>query len=208
MLGHTLAVAGQPTLAARVYETRSAAHPVPGSVEADLSAGVLARAFAWPHALLADALYLGGSADTVRLAALADSVQRIGARSYYARDWTLYHHIRGLIAVRAGRWGEAEREFSAARFGRSGWTRTLFELAKVQLKLGRPRAALTTLRDAHEEPLDGMGRYATRSELDLLTAQAFVAAGQRDSAAVYAGYVRTAWANADPALKPRLSQLP
>jgi hypothetical protein len=53
-----------------------------------------------------------------------------------------------------------------------------------------------------------MGRYETRSELDFLTARAFDAAGQRDSALAYAGHVRAAWANADPEIRARLTTLP
>ncbi|MFI5242347.1 MAG: BTAD domain-containing putative transcriptional regulator, partial [Gemmatimonadales bacterium] len=109
-----------------------------------------ARTFTWPRALLADALWRAGSRDTVRLAALADSIQAIGARSYYARDWRLYHHVRGLIAMTAGRWPEAETEFGKARWGRSGWTRTVVDLSRAQLAQGRASDAITTLRNAYE----------------------------------------------------------
>ncbi len=206
VLGHTLGSAGRARAAARTFETRTDAHALRPDVL--VQKGIRARAFAWPHALLADALYLAGSTDTVRLRALADSVQAVGAHSYYARDWRLYHHILGLIAMRAGRWAEAEREFHAARFGHAGWTRTLVELANAQLEQGRASAAIGTLRAAYQAPLDGMGRYATRSELDLLMARAFAAAGEPDSAATYAGYVRAAWAHADPRVRSRLRGLP
>jgi hypothetical protein len=158
--------------------------------------------------LLADALYLAGSADTLRLAAIADSVRAVGSRSYYARDWRLYHHVRGLIAMRGERWAEAEREFTDAEFTGSGWTRTNVELARAQLAQHRPLDAIATLRLAYQASLDGMGRYAPRSEMDFLMAQAFAAAGQRDSAATYAGFVRRAWRDADPAVRRKLSELP
>ncbi len=208
LLGHTLAASGQAEAAERILETRSASHPWLLPDAADRFAGEAARAFAWPHALLADALYLAASRDTARLAALADSIQVIGARSYFARDWTLYHHVRGLIAMRASRWAEAERELTAARFSRVGWTRTLAELARAELHLGKAAAALNTLRDAYQATLDGSGRYATRSELDLLMVQAFAAVGQRDSAVTYARYLRAAWAGADAPIKARLRELP
>ena len=38
--------------------------------------------------------------------------------SYYGRDWRLHHHIRALIAERAGDWARAEREFEQARWVR------------------------------------------------------------------------------------------
>jgi hypothetical protein len=44
--------------------------------------------------------------------------------------------------------------------------------------------------------------------LDFWSAQMFAQAGQADSARVYAGYVRSAWRNADPEIKKQLAQLP
>jgi hypothetical protein len=167
-----------------------------------------ARTFTWPRTLLADALWQAGDRDTVRLIVLADSIQAVGARSYYARDWRLYHHLRGLIAERRGQLGEAEQELSAARWGRSGWTRTLIELAHVQLAQGHARDALTTLRDAYTTPLTAMGRYVPRSELDFEMARAFAATGAMDSARTYAGYAAVAWRNADPQVRRRLAELP
>ncbi len=167
-----------------------------------------ARTFTWPRTLLADALWQAGNRDTVRLAALADSIQAIGARSYYARDWRLYHHVLGLIAMTGGRWPQAESEFGKARWGRSGWTRTLVELARAQLAQGHATVALATLRDAYTAQLAAMGRYVTRSELDFEMARTFAAAGAPDSARVYAAYATSAWRNADPRVRRQLAELP
>jgi DNA-binding SARP family transcriptional activator/tetratricopeptide (TPR) repeat protein len=167
-----------------------------------------ARTFAWPRTLLADALWQAGNRDTVRLAALADSIQAIGARSYYARDWRLYHHVRGLIAMTGGRWAQAESEFGRARWGRSGWTRTLIELAHAQLAQGRAADALITLRDAYTAQLVAMGLYVPRSDLDFEMARTFAAAGAIDSARVYAAYAMAAWRNADPRVRRQLAELP
>ena len=60
-------------------------------------------------------------ADTAELRALADSIEQVSARSYYGRDWRLHHHVRGLLAQRAGRHEEAVREFAQARWGVGGW---------------------------------------------------------------------------------------
>ena len=81
-------------------------------------------------------------------------------------------------------------------------------MAKTEMALNQPRAALAALRDAYASPLDGMGRYQPRSELDLLMAQAFSRAGQADSARIYEAYVRRAWRDADPELKRLLAQTP
>jgi hypothetical protein len=208
VLGHTYGILGSANDATRTFETMGGAHsPLLSEPGGGFStfAGEAARAFVWPHALLADALYLAGSPDTTRLAAIADSVRAVGARSYYARDWRLYHHVRGLIAMTGQRWAEAEREFTDAEFTGSGWTRTNVELARAQLAQHRPTAAIETLRLAYQASLDGMGRYATRSEMDYLMAQAFDAVGRRDSAAVYAGFVRRAWREADRAVQKRMS---
>jgi tetratricopeptide (TPR) repeat protein len=168
-------------------------------------AGDAARAFAWDHALLAEAIAAGG--DTIHLRALADSIERIGARSYYGRDWRLHHHVRGLIAERGGRLREAIREFNAARWGSAGWTVTVAHMARAHMALGEPKEAIALLREAYKSSPDAMGRYLPRSELDLLMAEAFGRAGMRDSSAHYAAYVRSAWRDADPEVRSLLDVL-
>ena len=163
-----------------------------------------ARGFCWDHALLADALAPAG--DTVRLLAIADTLERGCARSYYARDWKLHHHVRGLVHAAAGRHDEAARAFQRAEWiVADGWSRTRVELAKAQIALGRAGEALATLRIAYATPLDAMGRYVPRSELDYHMAVAFDAAGMADSAAAYAAHVRRVWRDADPEVKRLMS---
>ena len=164
-----------------------------------------ARAFAWHHALLADAM--APNADTMRLHAIADSIELVGARSYYARDWRLAHHVRGLIAMRAAEPLRAEHEFSASRWGVAGWTVSVVNQAQAQLDLGRPDDALRTLRNAYAGPLDAMGRYQPRSDIDYWMSIAFTRVGEADSARVYAGYVRRAWQGADPEILKRIDVL-
>jgi len=176
--------------------------------------GDVARAFSWLHALEGEAA--GGQwpgdapvqLDTVRLRVLADSVEEFSARSYYGRDWLLAHHLRGLIALAAGRYPEAVRELQAARWGTVGWTVTERALAQAYLALGNTDSALAVLRAAYGGPLDAMGRYQPRSELDYLMAETFARAGATDSARVYEAYVRRAWADADPEVRRRLAGLP
>jgi len=169
--------------------------------------GTAARGFCWHHALLADAIVPSG--DTARLRALADTLAVGCAKSFFGRDRRLHHHVRGLLAMLQGRWFDAEAELQQARWGvAESWTRTNVALAKTELALNQPRAALAALRDAYASPLDGMGRYQPRSELDLLMAHAFRQAGDADSALVYEAYVRRAWHNADPELKRLLAPAP
>jgi tetratricopeptide (TPR) repeat protein len=204
--GNTLSRLGQYAAAESVYERHvhgpglSPAQPWPPNPWS-------ARAFCWEHALLADALAPTG--DTVRLLAIADSLERGCADSYFGRDWRLHHHVRGLVHSAAGRYAEAAEEFRRARWiVADGWSRTTVELAKAQLALGQAREAIATLESAYATPLDAMGRYVPRSELDYHMALAFKAAGMPDSAAVYAGFVRRAWKDADPEVRRLLATLP
>jgi DNA-binding SARP family transcriptional activator/predicted Zn-dependent protease len=204
----SLAAIGDTAAAQRIFKRRffnpsaiSRGGALVGAVRGDE-----ARSFSWEHALEADALW--EHADTIFLHAIADSVETIGIRSYYARDWQLHHHIRGLIALRAGRLDDAEREFTAGMSLFPGWTRTNLMLARTLLAQRHPDRAIETLRRAYIEPLDAMGRYVPRSELDFEMARAFVALDRADSARVYSDYVRRAWANADPEIKARLKSLP
>lgn len=211
--GASLAALGDLDGAARAYET-----PPPRRGQGRPSDTWVvrqdARVFAWSRALLADALVVGAEArgeapDTMRLRALADSIERIGAQSYFARDWRLHHHVRGLIAAQGRRWAEAAAEFEQARWTRTGgWTRTVVELARAELALGKPDRALAALSDARSMVLNAGGRYVTRTELALWTARAYEAAGQADSAQVYANLVRRAWTDADPVVRRQLASLP
>ncbi|CAN5180263.1 hypothetical protein BH09GEM1_BH09GEM1_46720 [soil metagenome] len=201
---HTLGAFGEAARARALFE-RDVWHPaVPLPTAAEY--GNDARGFSWHHTLEADATWT--HADTAVLRSLADSVERIGRWSYYARDWTAYHHIRGLIAERAGRLDEARRELELALSAVHGFTRSNVELARVNVALGAPERAILALRAAYREPIDAMGRYAPRTELDFGMATAFARARQLDSARVYASYVRAAWVHADPEFQRRLSELP
>lgn len=195
--------------ARRVYETMMMEHaPRRGVGDVMLQAGLTgddARAFSWVHAQEADAI--GDRADTMVLRALADSIGRISQLSYYRRDWGLAHHVLGLIAERGGRHAEAAREFQQARFGVAGWTRTNARMAEALMAAGRPVDAIAVLHDGYAAPLDAMGRYQPRSELDFLMALAFQRANLPDSAARYEAFVREAWKDAEPESRSRLAEL-
>lgn len=195
---------GDYAAAARRYE--AAAHPVSSPATLPLPASQ-ARGFCWMHVLAGDALAPSG--DSVALQATADTLEAGCARSFYGRDWRLFHHVRGAIAARAHRYAEAEREFKQALWTPvEGWSRTTVELADVQAAQGRPLDAVATLRTAYATRLDAMGRYVPISEIDYHMARAFNQANQSDSARVYAALVRAAWANADPEIRRRLDGLP
>ena len=124
-------------------------------------------------------------------------------------DRQLYRRPRGLLALQAGRYDDAERELRQAVWTPvEGWGRTIVELANAKLAQGRPWDAVATLCMAYATRLDAMGRYVPISELDYRMAQAFTAAGAADSARVYADHVRRAWRDADPEFRRLLSKLP
>jgi DNA-binding SARP family transcriptional activator/tetratricopeptide (TPR) repeat protein len=203
--GSNLRALGDYAGAARLYE-RSGHGPTEGPLQFPLP-GSSARGFCWHHALAADAIAPAG--DTLVLRAAADTLEAACVRSFYGRDWRLYHHVRGLLAMRLGRYAEAEREFTQAVWTPiEGWARTTVELARAQAAQGRPRDAIATLRSAYATRLDAMARYVPISELDYWMAGTFAQMGQADSARVYAGYVQSAWRGADPEVRLRLAGLP
>jgi DNA-binding SARP family transcriptional activator/predicted Zn-dependent protease len=166
-----------------------------------------ARAWCWMHALAAEAYV--PTRDTVGLRIKADTLEAGCGRSFYSRDWRLFHYVRGEIAAYGHRYAEAEREFTQAVYSKTeGWTPITVALANAQSAQGRPRDAIATLRTAYATRLDAMGRYVPISQLDYHMARTFARAGQADSARVYAAYVRTAWRDADPEIKKQLALLP
>jgi DNA-binding SARP family transcriptional activator/tetratricopeptide (TPR) repeat protein/TolB-like protein len=198
-----LARTGRLTEARAIYE--STGHP-PGSARTGQFNPSEARGYSWSHALEADALMRAG--DTARARPFIDSLVNSGRQSYYGRDRVLANHVRGMLLFAEGDVSGAERALRAGEWAAGGWTRTNVELARVQLAANEPSAAIATLRDAYTAPVDAMGRYVTRSELDWWMSRAFAAADRADSARVYADYVRAAWKNAEPMTRARLDSLP
>lgn len=142
--------------------------------------------------------------DTGRLAALADSIETIGRNSLSVRERLLAHYVRGLLLSARGQPSLAAAEFRQSMFSwTEGLTRVNFELAKSLLQLGRPREAIAALQPAFRGSLEAANLYITRTELHELLAQAFDAAGERDSAATHWRAVESAWRNADPELLGR-----
>jgi hypothetical protein len=164
-----------------------------------------ARAFAWAHALEADALIRTGDTTAGRI--LLDSIKHAGMQSYYLRDKRLFHHVLGMLLFARGKFATAEDELKLAQWGANGWTRTNIELARTELAEGKATDAITTLREAYLAPLDGMGRYVPRSEIDWWMSRAFAAARQPDSALRYARFAQTAWLKADPPVRAKLESV-
>ena len=145
------------------------------------------------------------SGDTATLDRLADSIRVLGAESAYGRDQRLYHHVRGLLFAARGDDVGAISELKSAIYSLTeGYTRTNFELARIYMHDRRPRDAVAVLQPVLRGTLEASNLYLNRTEVHELLAQAWDAAGVRDSAAAHYAWVTKAWAAADPALAPRL----
>ena len=162
-----------------------------------------ARATAWMLAQASGARRSAG--DTVSLGRLADSVRVLGAESIYGRDQRLYHHVRGLLLAARGDDVGAINELKSGIYSLTeGFTRTNYELARVYLRARRPREAIAVLQPVFRGTLEASNLYLNRTEAHELLAQAWDAAGGRDSAATHYAWVVNAWASADPSLAARV----
>ena len=165
--------------------------------------GHRARGTSWNLTLEATAVAAAG--DTAKLREMADSVEKVGRHSLFARSPRLHHFLRGLLLAQQGRHAEAVPEFQRAIISWSdGFTRINFEMARSLIALGKPAEAVAVLRPALRGAVDASNLYLTRTEIHELLAQAFAQAGQRDSAAVHYRAVVRAWERADSAFVPRL----
>jgi len=164
--------------------------------------GKLARHRAWYLTHVATALAAAG--DTARLPALADSIEAFGLGSIYGRDRRLHHHVRGLIERARARFTQAESELRLAVYSWShGYTRSNLELGSLLLQQNRAAEAVPVLQSALRGPIDASNLYVLRTELHERLAQAFDAAGARDSAAVHYREVARAWRAGDPLFRER-----
>ena len=181
-----------------IFDTLSSKDP------SRLASGVRARHVTWNKTLFAMALALAG--DTVRLRALADTIETWGQKSLYGRDRRAHHYARGMLFVARGRDAEAAAELrQAIHSPTNGFTRINLELGRVLLRLGRPAEAIPIVSAALHGGIDGSNLYVTRTELHELLAQAFDRLGNRDSAAVHYRAVVHAWDRSDPIFRSRLA---
>lgn len=163
---------------------------------------LIARNRVWTSTHLATALAAAG--DTAPLSALADTLQRLGQMSGLERDRRLHHYVRGLLYKARGMDQQAVSEFRTAITARnSGYTRIQYELAGALMRLKRPREAVPELQVITRSMFEGASLYLSHTEAHERLAQAWEAAGQRDSAAAHYRLVARLWENADPRFTPR-----
>ncbi|MDX2061009.1 MAG: BTAD domain-containing putative transcriptional regulator [Gemmatimonadales bacterium] len=170
--------------------------------EDGLPPGLFARELTWNLARRATALVATGNQAAGRL--LADSAEATGRQSLYGRDHLLHYFIRGLVARAAGDHSTAVDYFRRSIHSPTfGYTRANFELAGSLLALHRPEEAAPPLQAALRGGWDGSNLYVTRTEIHERLAEAFVAMGQRDSAATHYAVVERSWRRADPQFAAR-----
>lgn len=158
------------------------------------------RVWSWSH--MATALSAAG--DTTRLAALADTMQRLGQISGLERDRRLHHYVRGLLFKARGDDGRAVREFQEAITARNGgFTRAYYELGEALLRLRRPADAVAAVQPVPRSLFDGTALYLTHTEAHEFLGKAWEAAGNRDSAAYHYRLAAKVWETADPRFTPR-----
>ena len=129
--------------------------------------------------------------DAPAVAALADSVEALGARTYTERDRRLHHHVRGLEAMLRSDVDAAIDHFRRAIYSPTiGYNRTNYELARALLRRGRPPEAVAVLRPAARGVvLESANVHLTLADVHALMARAFAAAGQPDSARVHGAWL-------------------
>jgi DNA-binding SARP family transcriptional activator/TolB-like protein len=161
-----------------------------------------ARGSAWMLTQVANARAAAG--DTAAVARLADSIRVLGGGSGYGRDQRLFHHVRGLLLAARHDDAGAIAEFQSAIYSASGgYTRTNYELARIFLRDNRPRDAVAILQPALRGSLDASNLYVSRIELHERLAQAWEAAGGKDSAAAHYSIVARVWSAGDPLFRAR-----
>lgn len=170
MRANTLAYMGRYAEARREFELMH-------ELFKDMPRGDNARWFSWSHTMMGDALAPMG--DTTLLKMLADSALLVGSSSYYARDKTVPHYLRALVAVKGGRVDEAEREFKTALFSRNGFTRVNVGYGRLLIAQKRYDEAREILRQGLMGPLDAMSRYQPRSEVLMLLDSVKTLSGKR-----------------------------
>jgi len=164
--------------------------------------GWLSRDLAWTLTLGTTALAAAG--DTTQVRTLADSVEQIGARSSFGRDFKLHFFLRGLLLQRENRHAEAVEAFRRSLFSTTdGYTRINLEMARSLMALGRYQEAVAILQPAMRGGVDGSNTYVTHTELHYTLAHAWEGAQQQDSARAHYAAVERAWRRADPEFAQR-----
>ena len=161
-----------------------------------------ARERAWSLAHAARSLAAAG--DTADLATRADTLASVGVQSASGRDQRLASYIRGLLLLARNDVPNAITAIRSSIYSLpAGYTRENYDLARIYLRVGRPRDAVAVLQPALRGKLDASNFYLTHTEIRELLAQAWDSAGRADSASAHYTWVARAWEHGDPSYARR-----
>jgi DNA-binding SARP family transcriptional activator/tetratricopeptide (TPR) repeat protein len=190
-LAQALSEAGRYRDAAALFDSSATWRP------ANESAASSARERAWSLAHAARSLAAAG--DTVDLAARADTIAAVGVQSASGRDQRLASYIRGLLLLARNDVPNALVAIRSSIYSLpAGYTRENYDLARIYLRVGRPRDAVAVLQPALRGKLDASNFYLTQTEIRELLAQAWDSAGRADSASAHYTWVARTWEHGDP----------
>jgi tetratricopeptide (TPR) repeat protein len=143
--------------------------------------------------------------DTTRLAELADSLERDGARAFMFRPRDQHLYVRGLLLAARGEDGAAIESFQRSlQATTTDFGRVNLELGRLLLRAGRTNDAVRVLRPLERGWfMESTNLHNTLTEVHEMLGQAWDQAGVPDSAAVHWKRVADAWRNAEPPLGSR-----
>ena len=195
-LAQALFEAGRYREAAALFDSSANWRP------ANESEASSARERAWSLAHAARSLAAAG--DTADLATRADTLAAVGVQSASGRDQRLASYIRGLLLLARNDLPNAITAIRSSIYSLpAGYTRENYDLARIYLRVGRPRDAVAVLQPALRGKLDASNFYVTHTEVRELLAQAWDSAGRADSASAHYRWVARAWEHGDPSYARR-----
>jgi tetratricopeptide (TPR) repeat protein len=159
-----------------------------------------ARQRAWNLAHRATALAAAG--DTASLRGMIVTIREAGRGSGLERDRRLHHYAAGLLWKARGRRDSAIAEFRATLYAPGvSFTRANLELGRALLEEGRAMEAVRVLGPVLRGGLEGPGLYIIRTEVRGLLGEAWLRAGNADSARVHLHQAAANWENGEPHAK-------
>lgn len=156
-----------------------------------------ARHRTWNLAHRATALAAAG--DTTELRRVVATIREAGRESGLERDRRLHHYVAGLLWKARGQRDSAIAAFRATLYSPGvGYTRANLELGRVLLEDGQAKEAVRVLAPVLRGGLEGAGLYVIHTEVRGLLGEAWLRAGNADSARMHLRQAAANWENGEP----------